>query len=772
MFENELYGNKSIKRIIRPPRIAFIVKTREHINKFISISSHSWGGRYFLALPVNSENDIDKEWLDILRKYSPDSIYTFCPLERQIELNLFQCSFDICQKIDEQHKIEILYDKDDSNLINSPEFFGQPILNFFLRDGLFDENAEKMRLEFIPNDDKSLFLKARFGVLDKNVWIGWQHSYITPEYRKFDLADKFENLLDLSSQDIFSCITNRRKKTDEISYSLLEYTLCSLNLSYIDRLFDTTPKSETNQIIIISDGENIEDFCLFWAIRGQRYNLYDPNGIGPLWIDRQLFISNYKNVCDLYRNRNEVYVICEREITNELTDIPSNWHFQNNSINEFYNEYFYIGNSEDTIVFFNKNRTQFKLLKTDTLKFFEMGRNQSSYLELQIPDISIPKLDTLFWDKHSSKNYTVTKSGLRFTLFSNKENIFDFEIPSAWNVLETYSHMLGKKVAYSDKGKIGNELIRMVGGEENLWIFSHPGIIELILEMSNIKKLNKIKNIIREKVTDSDAKKEILSSLPRKSIQIDHFSYQKIKKILAQNELDLNSIKRIIEFFLYKGLIRQGITIKCQVCYSPNWISIDDFKACIKCSGCLNEIKIPFGIEKIDWEYELNTLLSAEIDQGMIVHLLTGYYLLEKSKCFGSKEKLYGLYYGLCFLDEDAVKNTEVDIAIFKNGKLLLGECKVSGKGISEQEVQDLIAFAKAMKVKQVYLSCLAHKEEFQNIIEKNETADIELVLLGNDDLQNMFPGISTLIQIQENKADFTFDRKKYFQSSIEALNY
>jgi hypothetical protein len=66
--EYKLDGPKLIKRIIRPPRVAFIVSAIEDIHKFISIASLSWGGRHLLAVPYLETEDISEEWYDVIKK--------------------------------------------------------------------------------------------------------------------------------------------------------------------------------------------------------------------------------------------------------------------------------------------------------------------------------------------------------------------------------------------------------------------------------------------------------------------------------------------------------------------------------------------------------------------------------------------------------------------------------------------------------------------------------------------------------------------------------
>jgi len=75
MFEI-LDGPKVISRIIRPPRVAYVVSEIAHCDAVIGACSLTWGGKYSCMIPYIPGKEISEEWWRVLRNYDPDNIVT------------------------------------------------------------------------------------------------------------------------------------------------------------------------------------------------------------------------------------------------------------------------------------------------------------------------------------------------------------------------------------------------------------------------------------------------------------------------------------------------------------------------------------------------------------------------------------------------------------------------------------------------------------------------------------------------------------------------
>ena len=393
--EHELNGSRFIKRIIRPPRIAFVVNSLQDIEKFISIASLSWGGRHFLAISCNDNGLISDEWLDVLKKYNPDEIYTFHELSHDTAEKLWKSRFTV-NKIGENVdiKIESVYD----NLGGGermPDFFGQPIINLMFLDDFYVGTKGKAKLGYVPlAAGFDLYYKARYGVIDEDEWLRWQHIYVSPTYRKNFPDELIENSLPRAGQDILSYIhQNRRQERFNEDLSLIDYTINRLGHVYVDRLLlEKQPKSETTHIVVVSNEENVEDFCWYWAIRGQRYHPYDTNSKGPLWISEQMLVSNSNLLQELFTNRKNIFVVSKSLAQIDLRPLGDSWSFQAENLQEFYNDHYYIGDTIDVPVNFAENETEYKFEAPESLKYLDFSHNQYAMLDLQVPGITLPKI--------------------------------------------------------------------------------------------------------------------------------------------------------------------------------------------------------------------------------------------------------------------------------------------------------------------------------------------------------------------------------------------
>jgi hypothetical protein len=776
--EDTLNGSRFVKRIIRPPRIAFIVNSLQDVEKFISISSLSWGGRHFLAIPCNNEGLISDEWLKVLKKYNPDGVKTFHDITPDTDKKLWESRFTVSKpRENTEIKTESVYHNPGGGE-RVPDCFGQPVINLMLLDDFYEGTKGKAKISYVPlASDYDLFYKARFGVIDEGEWLRWQHIYISPPHRKNHPNEIIDNMLPPAGTSILSHIhQNRHQDHLNADLSLVDYTMTRLGHVYIDRFLEQQPKSETTHIVIVSETENVEDFCWFWAIRGQRYHPYDTYSKGPLWISRQMLVSSPNMLKDLFVNRKNIFVISKSIAQIDLSPLGDDWIFQTDNLEDFYNDHYYIGDTIDVPVNFTDNETEYKFEAPESLKYLDFSHHQYVMLDIQVPGITLPKIRDFRSGKVSFANYWITKSGLTRGIYSTRDEIVKLTVPTPWDVVFSFADAANYRLENSDKGSVGNELVRLIDGVENLWIISNPQIIGLMLEMSNVNKINEVRRLIRENVPDEGVKKKLINSLPRKSLNKKRMSYSAIKSYLRAGDtgrqLDEASAVTTIKWLLDKKLLWQGKNVTCKRCFTDNWVPVDKFATTILCTGCMNEIRNPFPIDRLEWEYEINTLVSAEIDQGLLVHLLTGFYLFDEANSPFKKSGVYGSFFGLKFVDVKGEKEKEIDIAFVANSQLVIGECKVSGRQLAAKEIEEYRDFAKEISSPKVIFSCFEHVEELKAEVKKVDHKGIEIVILGKDELFNQVPGLTKATQFhEENPEETPINKHKTYMKNLEIRN-
>lgn len=470
-----------------------------------------------------------------------------------------------------------------------------------------------------------------------------------------------------------------------------------------------------------------------------------------------------------------MYIISKSVHREDLPNISEEWQFQEERLDEFYNNHYYIGISTDIPVSFVNNEADYKCEPSDLLKFMDFSKHQYAYSDVQIPGVSFPKIRYSSFGKYHISTFRTTKTGLSQIAHSNQPRVENLKVPTPWDIVSAYADAAGYRLEFSDKGRVGNEIVRLIGGVKNIWFISHPAIIDLFLEMSNIKKVNEVRKLIRENIADDKVKGLIFEMLPRKSLNRKSLSFSEIMKLLKERDsnevLDEKDSKLLIDWLLSNGLLRQGRTVSCGNCFTDNWVSISDFDSTIVCSGCLAEMQKPFGIQSIEWEYALNSLVSTEIDQGLLIHLLTVFHIFDGVNLLNHKGNVYGTYFGLEFVGEKDNKGKEVDIAVIVDGQLIIGECKVSGREFTTEFVQGFIDFAREVNSPKVILSCIEHVADLRKILENIRSGNIEVVVLDKNELFYQSPGLLYSIQFEvERGSEREVDKPEEFRKHLEYI--
>ena len=718
------------------------------------------GGNFFLPIPLlNNSQQISDEWKRVIVSYNPDFIYSFCHLNKETENTLYKCQFHVPfnDNLTQVNKDIKIIDQP-----NSLSFIGQPLFNSLLLNGLYDGEPKSQKLNYISSeDDIDLFYKAYFGILDKNIWLSWQYNYINDKYHIPNPESIFEKPVFEKNENFFHFLFNNfHRNRENYIPSLLDTTLNNLNSYFSGHISFDPQKNKTNNIVVISNSENLEDFCWFWSIRSQRSKFYDQ--IFPVWINANE-ITNNEIIKNHTKTYNCVYFISKEVKIDEFPINNNKWKFQTDNLDEFYSDFYFVGSKEQYFVNFENNRTQFQVPINKLLDHYHPEYNQTSFIEINIPNYCLPTIDTPFWGTEISSGFTPTKYGLTKLLLQHKQ-IVKLDLPNPLQVIETFGRMQNYSVTLSDKGKRANEIINLLGDDRKIWVISFKQIMDLFHNMSNLQDISSAKKLIRNNVVDEQIAKDIINLLPRTSIKPKTKSYSilgsQLKKIL-KNE----SFSRLIKWLLKRNILQQGNNVKCPRCFIDNWIPIEQFNKSIKCIGCNNIIDIPFGVDKIDWEYMINSLIISGFDQGVLVHLLTGYYLIDESNSINFTNDVYGAFYGMDFINKINNTKKEVDIAFLIKNKLVIGECKVSGKELSTDEINQLITFAQEIYASKIVFACLSDLEVLQDRINETVKDMKNILLLGPEELYNQSPGKLLFKNIENSNFDNLTNYKRHLEN-------
>lgn len=196
-----------------------------------------------------------------------------------------------------------------------------------------------------------------------------------------------------------------------------------------------------------------------------------------------------------------------------------------------------------------------------------------------------------------------------------------------------------------------------------------------------------------------------------------------IKVIQRQATWDIERyLKPQLEYLVVKGGLFIGMKVSCPQCGSNRWYSLSELKDRMNCKGCNNEI-MPNIDSKIYYRLSdtlVNNILSDQTrnsDQhdGNYVVLKTLLYLKMSSYEPGNS---FLWCPPLKYITRGARKvESDLDIAVVQNGKLIVGEAKDNAKQFGTKEREKLIWIADNLLPDKLIVAC--NTGNLDSVVEK-----------------------------------------------------
>lgn len=725
-----LNGNKVVTRSIRPPRIAFIVETEKHCEAFIKYSNFYWGGKNFIAIP-SKENKIDADWLSILEIYLPDKLYSFMELEEGVKSVLEEKEIVPAKLIDTK--------------FDERQELGFSILDLFRIDEVL-ENLETSRKILAPVfSEQNIFNIARYGVFDTNMF--WR------EFANWGVhlwKKELPEIIPLENKKVdktfLEYVIEDERKDLQASMLMSDYTLRHLRGVYSADNFSTPLYVQQNQFIVSNNKNTVEDFCLYWFLRRQTIPVV-WTWPEPIWISIDEF---EKNVELIRQNKGQKITISSLSLTKEVIakTIPENYWddfvILEKPALEYFDPLYYVGSFDETVVNFEDGLARIPLPEHRILINFR--QHTYCFLDVTISNFHLPQIKRGFWENHNSSsfdfkmmNFDIQKQRLSFFMFhAPQSRAVDVRLPSDWEIISTIAAEAGYKVKLSDKGLMAEKLLELIGGIDNVWIFSDENILNLIEDMSELYQAKEFKGRLKYAGLKE---KESNTIIERMTTDRHDRVMKTFSAIRSKGKLGKET-EGLINWLLERNLVERGREVSCTNCNTKQWLSVNEFQKTIRCRGCFAEIDIPLRIDSTHWQYRLNTLFARSFDQGIIPHLLTVFYYLDIDSRFRDNSFL-GNFYGLVFEEKDNPKNIiEVDVLTISNGKVVIGECKKNAFDLKISEVKNLCQLANKLHCDEVLFSFLDSEDNLQEDV-RNEikSRSMKIHVIDKGELTNRYWG-------------------------------
>ena len=304
-------GPRTLKRTIRPPRVVYVVQTIEHCDAALQKCSVTWGGKQFCIVPYSPEYGFSEDWLKLIARYDPDSILTFPVLSAAAIDQLSEHAvFKISDLIDDERKG---YAGPRSLLAASEQLLavGQSI---YAALASMDPPATglKFRDVVIPHPNSEYewrrYERAAFGYFDETT------GHLAELFRREELRQdlRLKDIINVSyleqDHDFIHHSIETSLASDKLS--LIDYTLMQLSPQVSGRsllqIGDRSIVHDEQNLLFVSDGISIDDFCWFWCLRSQRY---PPPSWLPLWLPIELFEQHANTIRKRLPPRDRTFLI-------------------------------------------------------------------------------------------------------------------------------------------------------------------------------------------------------------------------------------------------------------------------------------------------------------------------------------------------------------------------------------------------------------------------------------------------------------------------------
>ena len=669
----------------------------EDLKKLILQNQLIWGGRYNPIIPT-VDGKISESYTAFLEKLDPDYIL----YSKSINLDyLYGLGFNPLKYL--------IIDEPSENTIKGIH------INHLVSRLSVSNNFLNPHSLFKVKGNALSFYKINYGCQEETI-------------PTFKLLDGFTKI------DVYP------KNFNEINKLIIDYNILSkvlLSQNYVSsNILRAKNSSNTEVELIISKGEgNKADYIYFWNrqlyfmpdFKSNQYiisenelkELCDLTEFGTI-----LFKMNYDpslNVSSLSLNPSELkkiinsffdpltsgYVIYKIQPTPTFPyEFERVFSTKNNAYTERSNEHIIINND----VHISENKLSFSNLivgpddewmidlsfnKKDDLRFnyrlFPNGINVTAITGRTARLLKSHEVSVVLMDNDSKLEFKIKE-------FDDilSERIINPYINNQY-LTPTYT-----SIRKNDEGKRLESLIRLFSGLDNA-----KELLSDMFWMELLQYLSVNTKIEGDTVTFDEIVKRCINKMSEEEgIVLNKETYNNLSNLKKGLRYSLQELTE-------KGIFRTGCCLKCPICSSKFWYSLDDIKTNVECRGCANLYKMEI---ETPYSYKLNSIIKgniAKLDKdgkiqpdGNLTVLRTLYVIKNYSRVSFDYSPQVNIFNG----NNPIELVGDIDIAVLSDGKFIIGEAKHSSilfRKENKKSLHSLINLAKTLHPDKVILSCI-----------------------------------------------------------------
>lgn len=781
MMPSQLSGPKSATLSLRAMRTAFIVETLEQCLKLVEIFSLTWCGRYACIVPFHTGGGIAEPWWEILRRYDPDRLTTLVDLDEDTQTRLRQLRRTSRHA---RHEDPIPSLAKAALAPSGSTTPGVPLYTALVSSpplGRREDPRQILVPTIQPDREDYAYVLARFGALNE----AHASSILARSGLQTDL--RLASMVPIVPQTFTEGFLPYVLRSIDVPWrraqeplSLIDLTLYEVTRFGQPRPFpqglDPSEREFTDNIIVVSREPNIDDFCWFWNLRAQR----DADaGILPLWAPYDALLKAADILSPWLRHLRHSFLVSDTVLQLDLLALASRLGdsvtADSDDLDRFYASQLFVDIPKSVELQFADSHARVPVLESTV--FEACSHNDVYFLDLALEDVALPELDVLFWGRSippAQADYVPTRTGLSFQLSGiSRREFVRFQVPTAWQIVETYADEAGFAVSASDKGQAAGAFLNLLGGTQNSWILSDPNVHALFSQLSRIRqseqfrrRLSEIRTIAEKFTGDQidDLARQILQSVAPLDVETQIMTFSHMKNVLHFQKPELAN--DFIRWLISRSIIFRGRELRCPKCQTHQWLYLEEIRRTMHCTGCQQDVDIPLEINTTSWQYRLNSLCALAYEQGVIPHLLTLFNRMDRPSNVFPPRVVSDYYPGLLF--SSASRTVEVDAAWIEHDGLIAAECKSLGDQFQPVDIRRCVDLAVATGSRRFVLASLLSPPSLsQDLQSELDGSGCQYELLGPSDLQGQYPS-RALFRAQSSQHGL--DDPALFEQSLDAM--
>ena len=418
--------------------------------------------------------------------------------------------------------------------------------------------------------------------------------------------------------------------------------------------------SLANFLLVVGDGHSLEDACLFWNLRANRWPQSLPAWVTPEQLDdpdvkeaiTNAILQTQKGPGPSTEGADDLHLVSASLDTRKIalnfgSDVktegysPTDWiRFIDRRHSRYY------GRSREAMTFSNGGAS-FVIDEAE----LPCPRPTQITVDIEIESFRPPPVRLLL----SGTNFPHigrsggTVIGLNYWSRFGSDEAVSLGYPTTFGILKEACEEVGLRPTFDRKAALTYGLHRVLVNDY---------LAQMILR--NYKVLDSLETAIESE--------RALAENPRfttpKGIPFGEFH----RKLGSQQHASA-----LVSWLLQKSLLFRGLQLDCSNCGTNAWYSLDDIGNKFRCVGCQGQQPFDKMPHDASWRFRVNQLLASALDQGLLQQLFAAHDMDLRNR---SRSQSY-VFPNVILADLHTSEHVaEIDLFGFQDGEWLAVECK------------------------------------------------------------------------------------------------